>query len=145
MLQINNPKPRIYASRFLYRVVLRHSHPFAVLHRGAGQVLILTILTIGGILLGATTIAGLLVAYQISQGTDLANSGKAIFAADTGIEWGLYQFFKPGFAVSAPTLSNGASFTATCSPVADCKDIGTAVIRSAGKSANAERAFELNL
>ena len=99
-----------------------------------GQVLLLTTLTIGGVLLGATAIAGFLMVYQIKQTADLANSGKAIFAADTGIEWGLYQFFKPGSSRAAPAFSNGATFTATCSPVADCKDIGTTQILSAGRS-----------
>lgn len=95
--------------------------------------------------MGATTIAGLLVTYQIRQATDLMNSGKAIFAADAGIEWGLYQFFKPNSSHPKPTLSNGASFTTTCSPVADCKDFGTRTVRGAGRASNAERAFELDL
>ena len=110
-----------------------------------GQVLLLTTLTLGGILLGATTIGGLLMVYQIRQATDLANSGKAIFAADAGIEWGLYQFFNPNTSRPAPVLSNGASFATSCSPVADCTDIGTRVINSVGKSANAVRALELDL
>src|SRR5437870_1421192 len=106
-----------------------------------GQVLILTVLSIGGILLGATTIAGLLVAYQIRQATDLANSAKAIFAEDTGIEWGLYQFFNPGEGRAAPVFSNGAVFTTTCGPSTDCKDIGTRTVKGVGQSANAVRAF----
>ena len=110
-----------------------------------GQVLILTTLTIGGVLLGATTIAGLLMVHQIRQTTDLANSGKAIFAADTGLEWGLYQFFNPSASRSAPVMQNGATFITTCSPVALCTDIGTTVIKSIGRSANAGRAFELSL
>ncbi len=110
-----------------------------------GQVLILTVLSIGGVLLGATTIAGLLVTYQIRQATDLANSGRAIFAADAGIEWGLYQFFHPGTSRFAPVFSNGASSTTTCLPIADCGDIGTRVVRVVGKAANAGRALELNL
>ena len=109
-----------------------------------GQVLLLTTITLGGMLLGVMTIAGLLMLYQIRQVTDLANSGRAIFAADTGIEWGLYQFFKGGGG-PAPTLSNGAGFVTTCSPVADCTDIGTRIIHSFGKFSNAGRALELDL
>jgi hypothetical protein len=54
----------------------------------SGQVMILTVLALGGTILGAATVASLLVVYQIRQSTDLANSARAIFAADTGIEWG---------------------------------------------------------
>lgn len=55
--------------------------------------MILTVLALGGAILGATTIAGLLMLYQIRQTTDLANSGKAVYAADAGIEWTLYNWF----------------------------------------------------
>lgn len=58
----------------------------------SGQVMVLTVLALGGTLLGLTGIAGLLMVYQIRQATDLANSSKAIFAADAGIEWALYDF-----------------------------------------------------
>lgn len=125
--------------------MFRSLNPVSYILNSRGQVLILTTLTIGGILLGATTIAGLIVAYQIHQTTDLANSGKALFAADAGIEWGLYQFFKPNASHPKPTLSNGASFTTTCSPNADCKNIGTRTVRGTGRASNAERAFELDL
>jgi hypothetical protein len=57
-----------------------------------GQVMVLTVLSLGGTLLGVTAIAGLLMLFQIRQATDLGNSAKAIFAADTGIEWALFDF-----------------------------------------------------
>jgi hypothetical protein len=66
-----------------------------------GQVMILTTLAIGGALLGATAIAGLLMVYQIRQMTDLRNSTQAIMAADSGVEWGFFQFFHP----SSPPIS----------------------------------------
>lgn len=109
--------------------------------------MILTILALGGTLLGATTIAGLLMVYQIRQATDLTNSGKAIFAADTGIEWGLYQFFNPGSSHPAPTMSNGSTYAVVCAPqgTSNCTDVGTTQIKSQGTAANVQRAFELNL
>lgn len=85
-----------------------------------GQVLILTVLALGGALLGATAIAGLLTTYQIRQTTDLANSAKAIFAADAGIEWGLYNFFcslnpaKSCPLSGAPVFTNGAVLDVKC-------------------------------
>lgn len=109
--------------------------------------MILTVLTLGGTMLGATTIAGLLILYQIRQATDLGNSGKAIFAADTGIEWGLQQFFNPGSG-QPPTFSNGASFALTCSNsggAVACSDPSVTLMRSVGSSAGVNRAFELSL
>src|SRR3989338_10873566 len=59
-----------------------------------GQIMLLTVLALSGTILGATTIAGLLMVYQIRQSNDIVNSTKAIFAADAGLEWRLYKFFK---------------------------------------------------
>ena len=75
--------------------------------------MLLTVLTIGGTILGATTLAGLLVLYQIRQSTDLANSAKAVFAADAGVEWGLYQIYSSASG-TAPIMGNGASFKVAC-------------------------------
>ncbi len=68
-----------------------------------GQAMLLTILTLGGAILGATTIAGLLMIYQLRQTTDSENSARAIFAADAGVECSLYDYFQStGVAASAP-------------------------------------------
>jgi hypothetical protein len=137
-------------SRFFNKKTLHASRSTLHTARTArrGQVLLTTVLTLGGTILGATTIAGLLLVYQIRQATDLANSGKAIYAADTGVEWGLYQFFRGGLAQQG--LSNGASITSvTClnagGSTVDCTDPTTAVIESIGGSGNVKRAFELRL
>jgi hypothetical protein len=115
-------------------------------HMQAGQVMMLTVIAIGGTLLGATTVAGLLVIYQLRQSSDAANSAKAIFAADAGIEWGLYRFFKPELAGgSVPEFSNGASVTLTCFPGGDCGDTTTLSMKAVGSSARAARALELSL
>lgn len=133
--------------------------------------MILTVLALGGAILGATTIAGLLMLYQIRQTTDLANSGKAIYAADAGLEWSLYNWFckddplKTGYCPlpSAATwdaktflLTNGASVnvtvTQTCfdnagHEVASCDPATTVAtsttFKSLGKSGNSSRAFGL--
>ncbi|OGZ00507.1 MAG: hypothetical protein A2946_00870 [Candidatus Liptonbacteria bacterium RIFCSPLOWO2_01_FULL_53_13] len=110
-----------------------------------GQVMILTVVAIGGTLLAATTVAGLLVVYQLRQSSDAVNSAKAIFAADAGIEWGLYQFFKPALAGGGgPAFSNSASVTISCFPGTSCKDASTNLIKVVGRSANAARALELS-
>ena len=78
--------------------------------------MLLTVLSIGGTILGASAIAGLLMVYQIRSATDFANSAKAVFAADAGIEWAQYNYFNPTstFAQSLPSFSNGSGVTVTC-------------------------------
>ena len=109
--------------------------------------MILTVIAIGGTILGATTVAGLLTVYQIRESFDISNSAKAIFAADTGIEWGLYLFLW-GNTAPAPVLSNGATFTVTCEDETgvrvDCVNVSTTLIRAVGETGNVSRAFELD-
>ncbi len=79
--------------------------------------MVLTIMVLGGVMIGASTIAGLLTLFQIRQSTDMTNSTKAIYAADTGSEWSLYRFSDPEAAGNHPwsgketiELSNGSDF-----------------------------------
>ena len=101
-----------------------------------GQALLLVTIAIGGIILGATTIAGLITTYQIRRATDVINSQKAIFAADAGIECGLYQFFSGGTCLNRKTLGNGARYVMSLEPVAQ-------TVISRGYSGTARRAFQL--
>lgn len=55
--------------------------------------MLLTVLIVSGTILGATTIAGLLMLYQIRQSTNAALSLQALFAADSGLECQLYKSF----------------------------------------------------
>lgn len=115
--------------------------------------MMLTVLTLGGALLGATTIAGLLMLFQVRQGADVNQSAKALFAADAGIEWGLYNLLcaddplkQPCPLPEQPEFSNGASVEVTClddagEEVPDCNSSSTVTIKSLGRSANVARAF----
>ena len=125
-----------------------------------GQVMILTVLALGGTMLGATTIAGLLMLYQLRQANDLSNSARAIFAADAGMEWAFYNLFCKGDPLKIPCplaelqgsdFANGASVTVICEDedgvaIPQCypEESGKAIrrIRSIGKSNAANRAFE---
>ncbi len=121
----------------------------------SGQVMLLTVLVLSGTILSATTIAGLLTLYQIRQATDFANSAKAIYAADTGIEWRLYKFMKEdarvckdcpdGGACPQPEMSNisrpAAAIKTNCGAVIQGVST-TTVIKSTGVSGNVSRAFE---
>ena len=101
-----------------------------------GQVMLSTVLVIGGLLLGASSIAGLLMVYQLRQTSNAINSTKAIFAADTGIEWELYVMLKdPNYP--KPAMTNQSDFSTTV--------YGTSTVRSVGTSGNSSRAFEAGL
>jgi hypothetical protein len=118
----------------------------------SGQVMILTVLALGGTLLGATTVAGLLTLYQIRNSTDLANSAKAIFAADAGVEWGLYNAFCASTGKTpcpVPPLggfSNDSSVEVICQDgageVVNCEDPGIVSLKAIGSAGGSSRAFE---
>ena len=123
-----------------------------------GQVMIMATLAIGGTILGAATIAGLLVVYQIRQTTDLADSAKAIFIADAGIEWQLYNYFRgttstPNPIPRQPDFSSysGIRLDVTClddsgTELPDCGTLGNSsatAIKSVGTYRNSSRAFLL--
>ena len=101
-----------------------------------GQVMLLTVLVIGGLLLGASAIAGLMMVYQLRQASDVVNSTKAIFAADTGIEWELYRMFKNS-NYAKPAMTNQADFSTTV--------YGGNTVKSIGSSNRSSRAFEMTL
>jgi len=94
--------------------------------------MLLTVLILGGVILSVSTIAGYITVQKIRQSSDVANSTKAIFAADAGIEWELYKKF--GGQADKPIFSNGADFETS----------GTGDIKkSIGHSGNSFRAFEV--
>ena len=101
-----------------------------------GQVMLLTVLVIGGLLLGASAIAGLMMVYQIRQSSDVVNSTKAIFAADSGVEWELYRMFKDS-DYSKPTMTNQTDFSTTV--------YGNSAVKSVGSSNRSSRAFEMTV
>lgn len=80
------------------------------IHNRDGQAVLLSVMVIGGILIGASAIAGILLTYQIRQTNDVINSTKAFFAADAGTEQQIYNMNNP---VPNPTFSNNAAVTST--------------------------------
>lgn len=116
--------------------------------------MLMTVLALSGTILGATTIAGLLMLYQIRQSTDIVNSTKAIFAADSGLEWRLYKFYKTdnqeclecpnGGACPQPNLQNESTFQTTCT-LQGSAPLQNVAIKSIGTSGNNSRALEITL
>ena len=109
--------------------------------------MLLSIIAIGGTLIAATTLAGLLMTYQLHGMSGIADSAKAIFAADTGLDWGLYQNVHPTSTDPAPSLSNGTDFSLRCynsaSIEVDCRDASANTIRSVGHMGTSYRALEI--
>ena len=119
-------------------------------HERSGQAMLLAILTLGATMLGATTIAGLLMLYQIRQVTNFRDSAQSIFAADAGTEWALYSYFQQTPGVPLPgnngQLDNGAMVSIECSDDSgvstDCSDSSSTVEAfSRGSTANTKRSF----
>jgi hypothetical protein len=125
----------------------------------SGQAMLTAVLSISGAILGATTVAGFLMLYQLRASTDSENSAKAIFAADSGVEWTLFDYYcgqtnpprcslGTGEDYQSSSFSNGVSFQVTCSDVNDkssaCNDASNTVSAvSLGLSSNSRRAFAL--
>lgn len=130
-------------------------------HRDArsGQAMLIAVLSLGGAILGATAVAGLLTLYQIRATTDTQNSAKAIFAADTGTEWALFSYYCgtdgrcAESAPSLPTLSgSGASITVNCydnagasGSAVPCTSTSSVVAISSGVANSSERAFFIGI
>jgi len=122
----------------------------------SGQAMIMTVLALGGTMLGATTIAGLLMVYQIRQSTDMANSMKAIYAADAGLEWTLHNFFitasplpSPAFVDAKSSVSSAMTCKDSGGVILDCAttppiDIDRVEVRTIGRNGNVNRAFFIN-
>ena len=125
----------------------------------SGQAMLTAVLSISGAILGATAVAGFLMLYQLRASTDSENSAKAIFAADSGVEWTLFDYYcgsegrcpdvVPGAGdYPSSTFSNGATVAVMCSDAngtssvcSDATDTVSAI--TIGSSLNSRRAFAL--
>jgi hypothetical protein len=126
----------------------------------AGQAMLITVLALGGAILGATTVAGLLTLYQIRATTDAQSSAKAVFAADAGVEWARFSYYcdsidtparcSHGFSASVPTLGGSlATVSSTCysdynaTTQVSCTNTTTVAAISTGMYLSSARAFYL--
>ena len=129
-----------------------------------GQVMVLTSIIIGGLVLSASVIAGLLMFFQLRQSNDAVTSGMAIAAADAGVEDALYYYYYGittigNFPLSTTpigprtgALSNNATYSASLWCVeadkitaVSCRDSDKVYgfrVRSSGKAQDTERIFE---
>ena len=98
--------------------------------------MLLTVLILGGTILGATTIAGYLMLQKIQIASNITNSTRAIFGADSGLEWEMYRKFVNA-GQEKPVFSNGVTFATVVN------EDGSS-IKSIGISGKTNRALEVN-
>lgn len=119
----------------------------------SGQVMLLTVVVLSGTLMTVSGIVGFLMLHKIRQSTDIVSSAKAIFAADSGIEWELYRCFKCKSVEicdsdcaspydNPPSMFNNSEFTTTITFGASSTPT---FIKSIGKAGNTARAFLMML
>ncbi|GEM_PF-1991475 len=89
----------------------------------SGQVMMITVLVLSGVIIGAAAIAGILTVRQTRQTADASNSSKSVFAADAGLEWRLYKLYNDNHNVYS---SNDDALKATyeLDPCFDCPSKG---------------------
>ena len=103
----------------------------------SGIALLLTIIILSAVTLIAVLIADIVI-VQLKLAKDIGDSQAAIYAADSGVEWQLYQIRK-GVSVSSPVMSNGAIVETTV--------VGAApnfTIKSLGSYQSVKRQFEVS-
>lgn len=100
--------------------------------KSAGVALIYTILVVF-VTLNIAFFISSIFAVKLRSSFEYSNSVIAYYAAESGIEWQLYNSFKDPDA-SQPSLTNGATFTITSPP-----------LKSVGKFSGISRAIELNI
>lgn len=134
------------------------TYPMPIKHRRnstTGQAMIFATIAIGATVLASATIAGLLILYQLRQAGDFSSSAVAIFAADAGTEFGLYNFYQSSttYQEAPPTLRNdGVNLVVDClddrGDIVDCGIIGDSnavLLRALGTYRGTTRAFLLQL
>ena len=101
-----------------------------------GSALIFTILTIG-IILSIVFVLTSIFAFKLRLASSYSDSVAAFYAAESGIEWEIFNYFKDPNA-SQPVLINGATFTIITPS-------GTLPIKVIGKFRGVSRSEEISL
>lgn len=103
----------------------------------SGIALILTMI-ISSIILLVTGLIANITLTQLKLSNDISDSAIAIFAADSGIEWQLYQIRREQ-AVPQPTMLNGATVTTVVTGAAP-----NFTVKSLGSYKETNRQFEIS-
>lgn len=106
-------------------------------NKESGIALLLTVIILSIVTLIAVSIANTVI-VQLKLVGDMNDSKVAIYAADSGVEWQLYQL-RMGDSVASPVMSNGAIIETTVT--------GTApnfTIKSLGSYKSVKRQLEVS-
>lgn len=106
-------------------------------NKEAGVTLLFTVVILAFVLLIAVLVVDI-VMVQLKLSGDINDSLVAIYAADSGIEWQLYQIRK-GQSVTSPTFVNGATVSTTVTGGAP-----NFTIKSLGSFKEVKRQFEVS-
>lgn len=102
-----------------------------------GIALLLTMIIISIVLLIATLISNIVIT-QLKLAGDINDSTVAIYAADSGVEWQLYQI-RYGASIPTPVMSNGATVFVTITGASP-----NFTIKSLGSYHTVKRQFEVS-
>ena len=102
----------------------------------SGISLLLTVAILSAVTLIAVLIVDIVI-VQLKLAKDIGDSQAAIYAADSGVEWQLYQIRK-GVSVASPAMSNGATVETTVTGSAP-----NFTIKSLGSFKEVKRQFEV--
>jgi len=102
-----------------------------------GIALLLTVIVVPIVLSVAVLIASVVIT-QLKLAGDINHSTIAIYAADSGMEWQLYQI-RNGVSVPAPVMFNGAAVSATVTG-----DFPNFTIKSLGSVRDVNRKFQVS-
>ena len=103
----------------------------------SGIALLLTVIILSIVTFIAVFIADIVV-VQLKLAKDIGDSQSAIYAADSGVEWQLYQTRKD-ISVASPIMSNEAVIETTVTGVAP-----NFTIKSLGSYQSVKRQFEVS-
>lgn len=101
-----------------------------------GIALLLTVIILSIVTLVSVFIVNI-ISNELKLASDINDSKKAIYAADSGIEWQLYQI-RYGVSVASPVMSNGASVSVTVTG-----NYPSLTIKSLGSYNIVKRQFEI--
>jgi len=103
----------------------------------SGIALLLTVIILSIVMLIAMLISNIVIT-QLKLAGDINDSVAAIYTADSGMEWQLYQI-RNGVSVPAPVMSNGATISTTITGVAP-----NFTVKSLGSYRTVKRQFEVS-
>ena len=112
-------------------------HIKKIIGKEDGIALLITVVIISAVMLITSLIANIVI-VQLKLASDINNSVSAIYAADSGMEWQLYQI-RSGASVPAPAMSNGATISTIVTGSAP-----NFTIKSLGSFRTTKRQFEVS-